>query len=267
MTGPATALDVPATVDPRQRALLEEVAERNAADHGADLLGLVLSGSVGRGVPTEHSDLDVFVVLTEDGVRGRRTHRSPELDEVPVSLVELEQVPAFGSADWWFRWSYAWAPVLLDRTDGRLAAALQRQASVTECEAEDILVRHDRLDGWLNYAYRALKNHRDGRVLESRLDAAESIPWLLDVLFTLAGRVRPYHKYLPWELREHPLDDWDAEGLLGLLEATLNGDPEALRRAFGRVEALCAAYDERRGEPRLTAVIADWDDELGLLRG
>jgi len=38
------------------------------------------------------------------------------------------------------------------------------------------------------------------------------VPWLLDVVFTLAGRVRPFNKYLPWELAEHPLDvpEWQA---------------------------------------------------------
>ncbi|TDC86103.1 hypothetical protein E1193_00025 [Micromonospora sp. KC606] len=86
--------------------------------------------------------------------------------------------------------AFAWAPVLFDRTEGRLASTLRRQATVTADEAESILVRHVRLDGWLNYAYRALKYHREGRPLERRLDAAESVPWLLDVIFTLEGRVR-----------------------------------------------------------------------------
>ena len=124
----------------------------------------------------------------------------------------------------------------------RLPAALHRQATVTEDEAESILVEHIRLDGWLNYAYRALKNDRDERFFERRLDAAESVPWLLDVIFTLAGRVRPYHKYLPWELRRHPLADWDADELLGLLSATLDGDPAAIRPTFQPIEPLCEAF-------------------------
>ena len=138
---------------------------------------------------------------------------------------------------------------------------------MTADEAEAILVGHDRLDGWLNYAYRALKNDRDGHVFEARLDAAESVPWLLDVVFTLAGRVRPYNKYLPWELREHPLPDWHVGELLALLEATLDGDPAAIRTTFQRIELLCAAFDDQRREPVLARVIDDWGDELQLLRG
>ncbi len=227
---------------------------------------LVLSGSAGRGVATARSDLDVYVVLTDAGIGHRDTERSPAVDEIPVTISDLERVPPFGSGGWWFRWSFAWAPVLLDRTGGRLRSALLRQATVTADEAEAILVEHDRLDGWINYAYRALKSDRDGRPLERRLDAAESMPWLLDVIFTLAGRVRPYHKYLPWELREHPLPDWPTENLLALLEATLDGDPAALRTTFERVEALCAAFDSQRSQPVLTPVISGWGEELRLLR-
>jgi len=254
-------------LSPARRALLTDVARRNAAEHGENLLGLVLSGSAGRGLATDRSDVDVFVVVADAGVDGTRTTRSAAIDESVVALAELERVPPFGSGGWWFRWSFAWAPVLLDRTGGRLASAVRRQATVTPAEAESILVDHDRLDGWLNYAYRALKNDRDGRPLERRLDAAESMPWLLDVIFTLEGRVRPYHKYLPWELRRHPLDRWDADELLALLTATLDGDPSAIRATFERIETLCAAYDSARPEPILTPVIDDWGDELQLLRG
>ncbi|MFG1993603.1 hypothetical protein ACGFJ7_26850 [Actinoplanes sp. NPDC048988] len=129
-----------------------------------------------------------------------------------------------------------------------------------------ILVEHDRFDGWLNFAYRALKNDRDGRSLERRLDAAESMPWLLDVIFTLEGRVRPYNKYLPWELRRHPLTRWPGEKLLPLLTATLAGDPAAIRAAFQRVEESCAAFDSRLTVPVLTPVIESWGDELRILR-
>ena len=110
-----------------------------------------------------------------------------------------------------------------------------------------MLIDHDRLDGWVNFAYRALKNDRDGRALEARLDAAESVPWLLDVVFAIAGRVRPYNKYLPWELRTHPVEGWPADELLGLVERSLDGDVSAVRETFPRVRAACAAYDGQRG--------------------
>ncbi len=259
-------LNLPPGLSSQRLGVLTELAARNDADHGEDLLGLVLSGSVGRGLATERSDLDVYVVLTDQGMGERKTTRSPDLDEIPVPLSQLEEVPPFGSGGWWFRWSFAWAPILLDRTQGRLSSALHRLATVTSDEAATILVEHDRLDGWLNHAYRALKSDRDGRDLERRLDAAESVPWLLDVIFSLAGRVRPYHKYLPWELREHPVPEWDARELLSLLQATLDGDPAAIRATFKRVESLCATFDDERPVPVLTPIIEGWGDELQILR-
>lgn len=126
-------------------------------------------------------------------------------------------------------------------------------------EAHSIIESH--LDGYVNYAYRSLKSFRDGRVLESRLDAAESLPWALTTIFALHARVRPYNKYLPWELTEHPLEDpsWDASTLLPLLSRILdNGEPDAQRGLFSRV----AATARKKG---LGGVLDSWGDELSLL--
>jgi predicted nucleotidyltransferase len=248
-----------------QRTTIVDLADRNSSRHGDDLLGIVLSGSAARGYATERSDLDVMVVLTDAAAADRPTHKTPELDEIVDSWSDLVTVPPFGTDHWWYRWSYAWAPVLLDRTGGELAAAVRRQATLTPDEADAVLIDHDRLDGWVNFAYRALKNDRDGRPLEARLDAAESVPWLLDVVFAIAGRVRPYNKYLPWELRTHPVDGWPAEELLGLVGRTLDGDVSALGKAFARVRAACAAYDDQRGHTRTTDRVEGGGGELAIV--
>lgn len=257
-------LDLPDWLTTSQVETIVALAERNDAGHGDDLLGLVLSGSAARDMATERSDLDVMVVLTDDAAAGRSTAKSAEVDEIVDSWSDLTTVPPFGSEYWWYRWSYAWAPVLLDRTGGELAAAVRRQATMTPEEADAVLIEHDRLDGWLNFAYRSLKGERDGRVLEARLDAAESVPWLLDVVFAMAGRVRPYNKYLPWELREHPLEGWAADDLLGLVQRTLDGDASAVRETFARVRAACAAYDAARGHTRATDMVGGWGAELAI---
>lgn len=259
-------LDLPGWLSADQRRLLHEVAARNDVERGDGLLGLVLTGSAARGLATARSDLDLLVVLDEGAAAARQVERSTSVDEVPVSLSELEAVPAFGTAGWSFRWSFAWAPVLLDRTGGRIAAAAVRQATLTHEEADGVLLDHDRLDGWLNHAYRALKADRDGRPLERRLDAAESVPWLLDIVFALSGRVRPYNTYLPWELREHPLPDWPAQVLLPLVERLLEGEAAAVREAFARVDSSCDRYDSARGAGRTRAVIDGWGEDVQLLR-
>ena len=76
---------------------LTALADRNASEHGADFLGVILSGSAGRGVETEHSDLDVYVVLSDEAAAQRHATRSNDVDEIPIRLSELQQPPQFGS--------------------------------------------------------------------------------------------------------------------------------------------------------------------------
>lgn len=255
----------PSHLSPDRRELVSALADRVDRDHGDNFLGLVLSGSAGRGLATVRSDVDVMVVLASVP-DGYRTTKSPTIDEIPTALSEFHELPTFGTEGWWYRWSCAWAPVLLDRTGGELPDAVRRQALVSDDEADAILIEHDRLDGWLNYAYRALKSDRDGRELERRLDAVESVPWLLDTIFTFAGRVRPYHKYLPWELREHPVDGWPADVLLPLLTRTIDGDPAAIRETFALVVADCERHDARRGHRRMMEIVDDWGVELDYFK-
>jgi hypothetical protein len=184
-------------------AAAREALDDLIARDDPSILGLVLSGSAARGTATERSDVDVYVVRDDDDIE-RETLHSPAIDEIYWSVADLEQVDRHGTGGWYFRWSFAYAQVLRDLTGGRITEAVRRQATVDDDEQQWVLIDQDQLDGYLNLAYRALKNHRDGRLLEARLDAGESVSWLLNVMFTLAGWLRPYNKYLPWELRTHP---------------------------------------------------------------
>ncbi len=244
------------------RAALDDLVARD----DPSILGLVLSGSAARGMATERSDVDVYVVRADSA--DLETSRSPAIDEIPISLDELEEVPPYGSNGWFYRWSFAYARVLRDEAAGRITAAVRRQAVLDDREQRSMLIDHDRLDGWVNFAYRSLKSHRDGRALESRLDAAESVPWLMDSVFALAGRVRPYNKYLPWELREHPLavPEWSAEAFLPELERILAGDPAALRRTFTVVDREVRAWDAAHGTTVCGDTIDAWGSELSLFR-
>jgi predicted nucleotidyltransferase len=251
------------TAPERSRAALREILGRD----DPAVVGVVLSGSAARGMATERSDVDVYVVLA-DGERPRANRKRPEVDELPVTISELETVPPFGTEDWWSRWSFAWVEVLRDTADGRVAEACRRQATLTVDEQRLVLVEGDRLDGWVNFAYRALKSDRDGRPLERRLDAAESVAWLLDVVFALAGRVRPYNKYLAWELRAHPLavPEWSAERLLPQVAAMLDGDPAPLRASYAVVDRECRAWDAAHGTTVLGDLLDSWGDERAVFR-
>ena len=160
----------PVTLPAASRAALGELVRQD----DPDVLALVLTGSTARGMANEHSDVDVFVVVTDEAAERRSTRKTPEMDEIVQTMADLESVGALGTDDWWARWSFAWVQVLKDVTGGRLEAALRAQATLGDLEQDDVLV--DQLDGYVNFAFRAMKAERDGRDLERRLDAAESVP-------------------------------------------------------------------------------------------
>jgi predicted nucleotidyltransferase len=242
--------------EPEAEPALAAVLTSAGADPG--VRGVVLTGSAARDLRGPHSDLDVFVVV--DDRSGRETTRTPEIDTIIVTLGELRAVPAPPVDDerWWTRYAFADARILVDRTDGELPSLVRSWATLTDAEVEAVLASY--LDGYLNLAYRSLKSDRDGRLLERRLDAAESVAWLLWTAFALHGRVRPYNKYLRYELDRRPLRAaWD--GLLDDVAAILDdGDPAAQRRLFRLVES--SVRERGHGER-----IDGWAGELPLLRG
>ena len=63
------------------------------------------------------------------------------------------------------------------------------------------------LGGYINSTYRSLRNRMVGIELGAELDSAESLPNLLTAIFAFESRVRPFNKYLEWELRTHPLGE------------------------------------------------------------
>jgi len=73
-------------------------------------------------------------------------------------------------------------------------------------------------------------------------------------------RVRPFNKYLRWELDAHPLGDWETTELLTLIETALTGALTAqhvlFRAAEGRIRS--------RG---YGGVVDEWAPHVELLRG
>jgi hypothetical protein len=64
----------------------------------------------------------------------------------------------------------------------------------------------------LNEVYRSLKCFRDGQIAGARLEASESILPLLNTVFAIHGRLRPYYKYYEWELKNYPLNKLSISG-------------------------------------------------------
>ncbi|GLF99186.1 hypothetical protein [Streptomyces yaizuensis] len=216
-----------------------------AATADPSVAGLVLKGSHAHdGMATGRSDHDLYI-LHADGadsadaagpvaagaLAGLDGHRSATLDLLVMP------VGAFRRLGGYERYALARSRVLLDRLDGEITRIVAAKGRLNADEAAREAA--DRLDAYANSLYRSVKNARDGLALAARLDAADSVGFLLDVLFALDRRPRPYNKYLVWELERYPLPGWETTELVDAIDRiSATGDVPAQRRLFARVESV-----------------------------
>ncbi|GAB2930655.1 hypothetical protein [Streptomyces mayteni] len=262
---PSSASSAESATDHEFAALLE-TTRRDPA-----VAGVVLTGSKARhGMSTRWSDHDVFAIAHDGRATDVGDRRTATLDVVVMALAEFRRHALPGSDSEWNRYAFVGARIVQDTPEGLIAELVARKATLTPEEAASLAAGH--LDAFANSAYRALKNHRDGHPLAGHLDAAEAAPPLLTHLFALERRVRPYNKYLTWELAQRPLaaPPWRGDRLPRLLgELVAHGRPDTLRRLFTDVE-LPPANAGRCPQARAAghgAVLDSWGDDLLLLRG
>lgn len=184
------------------------------AERDPSILAFWLGGSRGMGRPTVFSDYDIGIIVAEGayepfcrelGFEGPfQADWRPGVDLVVRTLPMLEAFATWGTDEAVYRYSFAHLEAQVDKT-GRVQSMIGAKACVPADAAVEFIDAS--LDHALNQAYRALKCLRDGDPAASRLEAVEAINPFLDAAFALhGGRLRPYFKYLRWELETFPLD-------------------------------------------------------------
>jgi hypothetical protein len=223
--------------------VLDDLLARAREDE--NVVGVIHSGSRGRDTyVTEASDWDAFVVVREE----RSEYEGKRGSGLELSEVTLE---VLADPPEWALPAFLSLTPQLDKT-GEVAAALREALTVHPATAAQPL------DAYVNSYYRSAKNARVGLELASLLDAQESIPWYLRFVFAVHGRVRPYNKWLEWELREHPLP---VEIDLARLERIAHtGGVEDQQALFRETEALARAHGH-------DATIDGWEPDVAWLRG
>jgi hypothetical protein len=199
----------------------------------------------------ERSDWDVCVVLADPEARERFDRVFPYAHGARVEIVSTTLDGIRNESSEHGRYAAAHADVVLDKTGGELTRVVAGQESLPS-GTRDAVVR-EALDGYINQTYRSLR-------YGTRLDAVEAIPYALRTIFALENRVRPYNKYLEWELRHHPLDGWTADDLLPLLDRVLTGERKAQHELFELIEE--PARREGFGD-----VVDGWEPDVDWLRG
>jgi hypothetical protein len=225
----------------------------------------VLTGSRGRDAfVRETSDWDVRLVVRDESfaeVADRlATPHGSEIEVAVYSFAAFERVGEPGTETAWDRYSYVHARVLVDKLDGRIGQIVAGKAVLPEGIGPGLAAYE--LDDYVNAYYRALKNDRAGLAVEAHLDAAESIPPLLTTVFAVHDRVRPFNRFLAWELERFPLPEpWLAhDRFVPRLEKILRrgsiGDQASL---FRDVETFARSHD-------LADTIESWEPDVQWLR-
>ena len=217
-----------------------------------EIVGLYIFGSRGRDfMVDERSDWDVCVVLAGREARGEFDREFPSVHGALVEIVSATVEGLRDNSSEHARYASAHARVVLDKTGGELTRVVAELESLPS-GSRDSIVR-EALDGYINQTYRSLR-------YGTRLDAVEALPHALRTIFALEDRVRPYNKYLEWELRHHPLESWPADEFLPLLDRVLTGERAAQHELFRRVEE--PARREGFGD-----VVDGWEPDVEWLRG
>jgi hypothetical protein len=231
----------------------EEWLERARADDR--IVGVVVTGSRGRGgLVHAGSDWDLRVVVRDGEDAFADSLDTPHGSAIEVSATTLD---GFRITPEWDRYSYAHVTVAVDKLDGEVARLAAAKGRLGEVEAQR--VAREALGAYTNSLYRSLRDTEHGLELAARLDAGDSVSALLTALFAFERRVRPFNKYLRWELETHPLESDSAE-ILDLLAGALTGSAEAQRALFRVVEPRIRAHG-------FGAAVDDWHPHVDFLRG
>lgn len=181
----------------------------SAAERDDRIVGLVLGGSRGKGLGSSRSDYDVYVVVadgTDPTAIVPSVDYSDGLDLIGVWTASAFADYAIGDGNDWNRYNFAHLQPPVDKL-GSLQGLCDAKEWLPAGEARASAA--GLLDAYLNYRFRAAKNHADGNLEAAAIDAAESLLVMLDFIFTAERRARPYNKFLSWELARHPLEnDW-----------------------------------------------------------
>lgn len=168
------------------------------------VLGVILAGGRGKGLVTDNSDYDVILVTTDEGFDSVKLDypKTDFIDSLPHAISEFREYAKTGTRTQYDKYTFTHNKVIIDKI-GEIQKLVDEKGSLESDSIQKIA--HDALGGYFNSLHRSLKNIRDGNHLAGQLDAIETISRILTFIFAIEGRVRPFNKFLVWELTNYPL--------------------------------------------------------------
>lgn len=193
----------------------------NLAKRDKNIIGFILNGSRGKGFGNHDSDYDCTIIVKNDILEEyeEKFLNLPDGIELRVFSIEsFSRHAKWGSDEAWDRYNWTHLKATVDKMNGKIQELIDEKGHIpAECVEEFI---SSSLDYYINQVYRSIKCLREGKMFCYRLEAAESITPLLNALFALHdNRLRPYYKYIRWEVKKFPLYKlpWTGEEFLQMI--------------------------------------------------
>lgn len=217
-----------------------------------NILGVILAGSRARGLENDRSDCDIYMIF-KNSVDSQLIHEyDRQLNEkygealrldisnkALMTIGEFGHYAEIGTEYYYDRYNLVHSKIEVDKTQDELERLLGKIGSYSHDEQATIL-KND-LAEYISLTYQAMKSFEADRATAAILDAAESIQYLLSSLFVLNNRIRPYNKYLEWELVTHPLEElpWPSQVFLVMLRQSIKEtDLKTLQKLYVGIEQL-----------------------------
>jgi hypothetical protein len=236
----------------------------NVARNDPNIVAFWLDGSRGKGLETDHSDYDCTMIVKENASEqyfSRYSNlRSSEIDLSVMTLEQFRNYAVWGSDTAWARYNFTHLSTLVDKTGGEAQRLIDEKGRIPEEVKTNFIA--GALDHFINQTYRSLKCFRDGTPVGARLEAAEAVTPFLNAVFALHDRLRPYYKYLEWELNERPLTKFTLrsdELINDVFDILENGATPTLQKLLLHLEKLARAV-------AYSGIFAGWNVKLEWMK-
>ncbi len=170
-----------------------------------NILGFFLAGSRGKGFENENSDYDPYMIVNDAAAKKcKNKYRNAKLEEIHLAVLSLSEFikyAAWGSPSSGDRCDFTHVRIFSDKSNIRKIIA--EKGSIPKDKQKDFI--NSSLDSYINSLFRSLKCLKNGNMTGAHLEAAKSIYPLLDAIFALELRPRPFDGYLEKELKKYPL--------------------------------------------------------------